>query len=232
MPSTTSIHPDAVLEALLAKPSRSNVKRTLNALHDLCRKHYQAGMRDFSIACIGRKAEEAGVFSYRSMYNQAAQIYRDLLQAWRAYSGPPRVLPPKTQASYGYLMKIQDPAVRILVQQVISERDTLRSQINLLKGTTLGTIDLRPLGASIVSDPENGPRTVLMPAAQLTESERESLRAAISPNTLYDNGWLEGERSEIRVELTGRIVFERGFTSAIRKVLGEKPSGVKDVTGK
>ncbi len=35
MSSTTSIHPDPVLQALLAKASRSNIKRTLIALHDI-----------------------------------------------------------------------------------------------------------------------------------------------------------------------------------------------------
>lgn len=223
MSSTTSIHPDAVLEALLAKATRANVRRTLNALHELCRKNYQAGMHDFSIAFIGRKAEEAGVFSYRSLYNQAAQVYRELIQAWAAYSGPARALPPRAQASYGYLMKIQDPAVRILVQQVIAERDSLKAQLNLLKGTTLGSIDLRPLGASIVSDPENGPKAVLMPAAQLTEPEREALKAAISAEFLENEGWYEGERYEIRVKKSKRIVFQRGFTSAIRKLLGVEP---------
>ena len=230
MSSTTSIHPDEVLEALLAKPSRANVKRTLNSIHDLCRNHYQAGMRDFSLACIGRKAEEAGAFSYRSLYNQAAQVYRDLIQAWAAYSGPSRAVLPKARAKYDYLMKIQDPALRILVQQVIAERDTLRYDMNMLKGANLGTIDLRPLGAQIVSDPENGPMPVLMPAAQLMEDERLALKAALSPKFLEDQGWYEGDRGEIRVERTKRIVFERGYTSAIRKVLGQSQPGVKVVS--
>ncbi|MCE1204922.1 MAG: hypothetical protein LWW79_10000 [Holophagaceae bacterium] len=220
MSSTTSIHPDKVLDALLSAPRRANVKRTLNSLHDLCRKYYQGGFRNFTLACIGRKAEHAGLFSYRSLYNNKAQAYRDLIQAWASYSGPSQELPSKVQARYDFLMKIQDPAVRILVQQVIAERDTLKFDMNLLKGTTLGTIDMRPLGANIISDPESGPTAVLMPTAQLTPSERKALLSAISPKFLEGEGWIEGERGEIKDKRTTRIVFEMGFSSAIRKLLG------------
>ncbi len=229
MSSTTNIHPEEVLQALLAQPRRSNVKRTLQALHELCRKHHEAGLRDFSIACIGRKAEEAGLFVSKILYNPASQPYKDLIQAWGAYAGPPVALPPKTLASHDYLLRIEDPAIRMIMQAIIAERDMLKSQINLIKGSHLGTVDLRPLGAKIISHPEAGPTVVLMPAAQLTEGEREALKAAISTEFLKDEGWSEGERGEIK-NAKGRILFPRGFTSAIRKILGEQPqTGMKVV---
>lgn len=229
MSSTTNIHPDAVLEALLAKPSRSNVTRTLNALHDLCRTNHTAGLRDFSIATIGRKADEAGLLSYRSLYNPSSQIYRDLIQAWAAYAGPVISLPPKTLASHEYLLKIHDPAIRMIMQGIIAERDALKTQMNMIKGSNLGTIDKRPMGATILSNPAAGPTVVLMPSAQLNESEREALKAAISPAFMTDQDWEEGERGEIKTS-KGRPIFKHGFTSAIRKILGENPQpGVKVV---
>ena len=231
MSFTTSIHPDAVLEALLAKHRRSNVTRTLIALHDICREHHAAGLRDFSIASIGRKVEEAGLMSYRSLYNPASQIYRDLIQAWGAYAGPSLSPPAKTLASHDYLLKIHDPAIRMIMQATIAERDTLKAQMNLIKGSDLGKgiIDRRPLGATILSNPATGPTALLMPAAQLNESEREALKAAISPQFLKDEGWEEGERGEIKKGR--RVVFKRGFTSAIRRILGDQPqAGVKGVS--
>ena len=230
MSSTTNIHPDAVFEALLAKPSRSNVKRTLNALHDICREHHAVGGRDFSIAGIGRKTDEAGLIGYRSLYNPASQIYRDLIQAWAAYAGPSISKPAKTLASHEYLLKIHDPAIRTIMQGIIAERDSLKTQMNLIKGSTLGIINRRPIGATIVSNPEAGPTAILMPAAQLNEIEREALKAAISPEFLKDQEWLEGARGEIKTA-NGRPLFKLGFTSAIRRILGEQPQpGVKVVS--
>lgn len=230
MSSITNIHPDAMMEILLARPHRSNVRCTLLALHDLCRKHYGAGLKDFSIACIGRKADEAGLLGYRSLYNRTSQVYRDLIQAWAAYSGPPVISRPKTLASHEYLLKIPDPAIRMIMQATIAERDNLKAEINLLKSGNVGTIDLRPIGAEIMSSSKAGVTAILMPSAQLTEDERMALKASVSPKFLVDEDWFEGERGEIRTLKSNRVVFERGFTSAIRKVLGQPQPGVKVVT--
>jgi hypothetical protein len=227
MSSTTNVHPEEVLKALLAQPRRSNVKRTLQALHDLCRKNYEAGVRDFSIAGIGHKAEEAGLFVSGILYNPSSKAYKDLITAWGVYAGPIVAVPKKNLASYQYLMRIEDPAIRTIMQGVIAERDTLKAQINLIKGSNLGIVDLRSPRAMLVSHPEAGPTAVLMPDAQLMEVEREALRHAISAKFLADECWSEGERGEIK-NAKGRILFKHGFTSAIRKILGEQPQlGVK-----
>jgi len=228
MSSTTNIHPDEVLQALLAGPQRNQVKRTLRDLHDLCRRHYEGGYRDFSIASIGRKAEEAGLFVAKILYNQTSKIYKDIIAAWGAYAGPPLVIPKKILASQAYLLRIDDPAIRMIMQATIAERDSLKAQINLIKNSHPGTVDLRPLGANIVSHPEAGPIAVLMQDAALTEGEREALKAGISPEFLQDEGWVEGEHGEIKKGR--RVVFKPGFTSAIRKILGEPRSGVKEVS--
>ena len=229
MSSTTNIHPEEVLKALLAQPRRSNVKRTLQALHDLCHNHYEAGLRDFSIASIGRKAEEAGLFVCGILYNPSSKIYKDLITAWGAYAGPAVVLPKKTLANHDYLMRIEDPALRMIMQAIIAERDTLKAQINLIKSSHLGTVNLRPLGAHIVSHPDAGPVAVVMPSVNLTDGEREALRSAISPAFLKGEGWEEGERGEIKMR--HHVLFKNGFTFAIRKILGDQPQpGLKVVS--
>ena len=43
MSSTTDVHPDAVLESLLAKAERSNRRNNLTRMHELCRKQHEAG---------------------------------------------------------------------------------------------------------------------------------------------------------------------------------------------
>lgn len=220
MNTTTQVHPEAVLEALLAKGGRSQRQRNLATLHEICRKQHEIGSRDFSLPTIGRLCEAQGVLKGRALYNAPSADYRTLIEAWAAYAGPPAPKAPKTLASHEYLMRIEDPAIRFIMQATIAERDKLRAQINVLKANTQLTVDRRPLGANLVSHPSAGPTVVLSMAAQLTPSERDALQKAISPQFLEEQGWREGSHGEILND-RGRTLFEVGFAKAIRKVLGE-----------
>jgi hypothetical protein len=218
MNGATDIHPDAVLESLLAKGGRSNRRANLAKMHELCRRQHEAGSRDFSLPGIGRLAEAEGIMKGRALYNAQSADYKALIEAWAAYAGPPEPKPPKTLASHEYLMRIEDPAIRSIVQAIIAERDKLKAQLNVLKANTQVTVDRRPLGATITAAPGAQPVTVLAMAAQLTPSEREALRKAVSADYLEERGLREGGHGEI-VNERGRTVFEVGFARAIRKVL-------------
>jgi hypothetical protein len=223
MNSATDIHPDAVLESLLAKGARSNRRANLAKMHELCRRQHEAGSRDFSLPAIGRLAEAEGVMKGRALYNAPSADYRALIEAWAAYAGPPAPKPPKTLASHDYLMRIDDPAIRSIMQAIIAERDKLKAQLNVLKANVQVTVDRRPLGATVVAASGSQPVTVLTMAAQLTPSEREALKKAISADYLEERGLQEGSHGEILND-RGRTVFEVGFARAIRKVLGDGPS--------
>lgn len=218
MNSKTNIHPDAVLESLLAKAERSNRRKNLTRMHELCRKQHEAGSRDFSLSAIGRLVEAEGIMKGRALYNAQSADYKALIEAWAAYAGPPAPKAPKTLASHDYLMRIEDPAIRSIMQAIIAERDKLKAQLNVLKANTQVTVDRRPLGATVSAAPGMQPVTVLALAAQLTPSEREALQKAVSPDYLEERGLREGSHGEI-VNERGRTVFEVGFARAIRKVL-------------
>ena len=220
MNDNTDIHPTAVLEALLAKGGRSNRRANLAKTHELCRKQHEAGSRDFSLAAIGRLAEAEGILKGRALYNAQSADYKVLIEAWGAYAGPPAPKLPKTLASHDYLMRIEDPAIRSIMQAVIVERDKLKAQINVLKANTQVIVDRRPLGATIAVVPGAPPVAVLALAAQLTPSEREALQQAVSPDYLEEQSLREGSHGEIVTE-RGRTVFGVGFARAIRKVLGD-----------
>lgn len=220
MNGATDIHPDAVLESLLAKGGRSNRRANLTKMHELCRKQHEAGPRDFSLSAIGRLAEADGILKGRALYNAQSADYRVLIEAWEAYAGPPAPTPPKMLASHEYLMRIEDPAIRSIMQAIIAERDKLKSQLNILKANTQVTVDRRPLGATVSSAPGAQPIAVLALSAQLTPSEREALQKAVSADYLEERGLKEGSHGEI-VNERGRAVFEVGFARAIRKVLGD-----------
>jgi hypothetical protein len=109
MNDMTSIHPNAVLESLLAKGGRSNRRANLVKMHDLCRRQHEAGSRDFALPTVGRLAEAEGIMKGRALYNAQSADYKALIEAWAAYSGPPAPKPAKMLASHEYLMRIEDP---------------------------------------------------------------------------------------------------------------------------
>jgi hypothetical protein len=220
MNSTTDIHPDAVLESLLAKGGRAQRRANLANMHELCRKQHEVGSREFSLAAIGRLAEADGIMKGRALYNAQSADYVALIEAWAAYAGPAAPKPPKTLASHEYLLRIEDPAIRSIMQAIIAERDKLKAQLNVLKANTQVTVDRRPLGATVSFTPRSQPVAVLSMAAQLTPSEREALQEAVSADYLEERGLREGSHGEILNE-RGRTVFDVGFARAIRKVLGD-----------
>jgi hypothetical protein len=220
MNGKTDIHPDAVLESLLAKGGRSNRRANLAKMHELCRRQHEAGSRDFSLPAIGRLVDAEGILKGRALYNAQSADYRALIEAWAAYAGPPAPKPPKTLASHEYLMRIEDPAIRSIMQAIIAERDKLKAQLNVLKANAQVTVDRRPLGATVAAAPNSQSVAVLAMAAQFTPSEREALQKAVSADYLEERGLREGSHGEI-VNERGRTVFEVGFARAIRKVLGD-----------
>jgi len=220
MNGMTDIHPDDVLASLLDKGARSNRRANLAKMHELCRKQHAAGSRDFSLPSIGRLAEAEGIMKGRALYNAPSADYRSLIEAWAAYAGPAARKPPKTLASHDYLLRIDDPAIRSIMQAIIAERDKLKAQLNVLKANTQVTVDRRPLGATVSAAPGTQPVAVLALSAQLTPSEREALQKAVSASYLEERGMSEGSHGEILNE-RGRTVFEVGFARAVRKVLGD-----------
>lgn len=211
-------HPDVVLGTLLAKGGRSHRRAKLAAMHEICRKHYDSGFRDFSFPTIGRLAETNGILKARVLYNAQSSDYRVLIMAWAIFVGQPTAQASKPLASHEYLMRINDPAIRSIMQAVIAERDKLKAEVNLLKANTQVIIDRRPVGGHVASTPTSQPVMLFGSAEQLTPSEREALRKAISAKHLEEQGWREGTHGEI-VNERGRTVFDIGFTRAIRKIL-------------
>ncbi len=214
-----SIHPDDVLQALLKKSARSQKETNLRKLHEVCAAQH-GGSKDFSLPAIGRLWEAAGGIKARALYNAASDDYRTLIKAWADFSGPVEVssAPAKESRRYSFLTRIEDPAVRALVQGVVIERDKLEGEVNLLKSLSTLTINRAPSLAT--TPPVSAP--ALLPAATspttLTDSERAALERAISPDFLDGEGWVETKNGAVKKE-NGRTIFDPGFTKAIRKVL-------------
>lgn len=226
MDQPNSAHPDTVLQALLDKNPRSHKAANLRSLHSLCEKQYairNPALRDFSLASVGRQCEANGIFKARVLYNASSQDYVTLIRAWAAFNGSvgtkAREKDVKLSGKYDFLTRIDDLALRGIVQSIIAERDKLRNQVNILKSQSNLVIDQRTLGATIAQSVGNV--AILEMSAQLTSSERSALQNAISEDFLNDRDWRLGANGEIFTK-TGAVVYDPGYTTAIRKILGKK----------
>lgn len=228
-----SVHPDEVLEAILAKGHRKDKEEKLRKLHNLCAVEYSRrsqGARDLSLGNIARIAESHGLFKARVIYNTQSEDYSALIKAWEAYSGPKKSKVIREQLAppdkYAFLKKIEDPVVRSLCHMTLIERDKIKAELNMLKSKTEVMIDMRPLGADIAKGSNNV--AVIEMAAQLTDSEREALEAAIDPKNLSPRDWTIGEVGEVN-DKHGRFVFFPGFVTAIAKILGKPGASLIEV---
>lgn len=222
---TTTEHPDEVLKAILAKGNRSDKDNKLRKLHELCSLEYSRhsqGARDLSIANMARVAESHGLFKARTIYNKQSNDYSALIKAWEAYNGPKESKLVKEQTApagkHAFLKKIDDPAIRTLCHMALIERDKIRAELNMLKSQTQVIVDMRPLGAEIAKGASNV--AVIEMAAQLTDSERNALIAAIDTKALAQRKWRIGDTGEI-LDQHDRFIFFPGFTTAIAKILGQ-----------
>lgn len=225
MTTNSVVHPDEVLKALLAKGNRRDKEEKLRKLHELCALEYgrhSHGARDLSLANMSKVAELQGLFKARTIYNSQSKDYSALITAWESYNGPKQSKQIKEQAApaskHSFLKKIEDPAIRSLCQIALTERDKLKAELNLLKSKTEFVVDMRPLGAEIAKGAKN--IAVIETSAQLTDSERAALVAAIDPKTLAQKRWRLGETGEV-VDERERFVFMPGFATAIAKILGK-----------
>lgn len=236
MTANSAVHPDEVLKALLAKGNRRDKEEKLRKLHELCGLEYgrhSQGARDLSLANMSRVAESHGLFKARTIYNAQSKDYAALINAWEAYNGPKesKLIREQTASAdkHTFLKRIEDPAIRTLCQMALIERDKLRAELNMLKAKTKVIVDMRPLGAEIAKGASNV--AVIELAAQLTDSERNALMAAIDPRTLAKRKWRLGETGEV-LDDRDRFVFNPGFATGIDKILGRAMQPILEVSGK
>lgn len=219
----STVHPDNVLEALLSKGNRRDKQEKLQKLHEICSLEYSRhsqGARDLSVANISRIAESQGLFKARTIYNIQSSDYVKLINSWDAYNGPKKSIPTKktigTPDKYAFLQRIEDPSIRSLCHMALIERDKLKAEFNLLKSQTQVIVDMRPLGAEIVTGALDVASSE--PKVILTESERIALAESIDSKLLEQRKWRIGQTGEI-VDEKNRFVFKPGYATAILKII-------------
>lgn len=212
---TNRITPDEAFDAILATGPRPQKARNLRELHEVCKALYEVGPRDFSISNIGKLCEEKGIFKGRGLYNESAEDYRKLIQAWADLAGPmPPKLVDKEKPSEAYVAEIKDPVLRVLVRRDLAQLARVTAELNLLKSQKTFVVDKRPIVESV--QPALGNNAL----KALEAFELQALKKALAPKSLSRRGWQEGKLGDI-VDERGRPIFEPGFATGLRKLLGE-----------
>jgi hypothetical protein len=110
--------------------------------------------------------------------------------------------------------KIENPALRSMMNGILAENRQMRREITLLKAEGNRVIDMRPQST------EPRETVQILPAFHgLYSTEIEALRNAVSASLFKDEGWTTDAEGRVFNE-TKRAIYKAGYVTAIRKIIG------------
>lgn len=211
------IHPNELFSKLYENAS-TRKKKTLELINNACKKQSESDIKDFSIGTIARLIADDGGPSEQALRNKNAEDYRALISQWAEYYKTTTKKPKKARTSTvndDILASISDPTTKALVGMLMSENKKLKRENSLLKEQTTFTIDMRP-----VNDISSNKDVVIVePSYNLTDTEIDALRNAISNEFMNHQGWTTDNYG--RVKENGIQVYKAGYVTAIQKILNE-----------
>lgn len=214
-----NINPDEHYNRLYENAS-TRKRRSLELIHEACKKQTQEGILDFSIGTIAKLIASDGGPSEQSLRNKNGEDYRLLIKQWADFaSASTKKLRKQKPMNLNdeILENISDPTNRALIGMIIAENKKLKKEVSLLKQRPT-TIDMRKSKDESTGISKD---TVLASASHnLTDTELIALNEAISDEFMKHRGWIVDEYG--RVKEKGVFVYRTGYVTAIKKVLGEK----------
>jgi len=212
-----NIHPDE-LYVKLHESASTRKKRTLELIHEACRKQFETKVKDFSIGTIARLIQDEGGPSEQGLRNKNGEDYRLLIKQWADFANVTTKKPKKQKPANLYdeiLVNTSDPTTRALVGMIMAENKQLKKEISILKHQTTLTIDMRKSKNESLGVGQN---TVLVATSHnLTDMELKALREAISDELMQHRGWTVDDYG--RVKEKGVQVYKPGYVTAIKKIL-------------
>lgn len=214
------IHPDELYNRLHENAS-ARKQRTLELIHEVCKKQAQQGNKDFSIVTIVNLLADKNGPSEQTLRNKTGEDYRSLITQWAEYAnGSSKKIKKQRSSTFNneILENVEDPTTRALVGMILAENKKLKNENSLLKQQTSLTIDMRKSKDESLGIGQN---TVLVSASyNLTDTELKALREAISDEFIQHRGWTVDDYGRIKEK--GVMVYKPGYVTAIKKVLNEK----------
>lgn len=220
------IDTDAILDELKSNKSQRTMK-SLDKLNNLLESRFKKGLKDYSIASIGRASEESGGIGTVSIRNKSGEHYRLLIDAWATKANTTMKKPPvphsrqnEVPTDMELLKRLDDPALRAVFGQIIAEKNKLKAENRILKQNTEVIIDNRPNQVMYSQNTAHDVEIISSLKNILLNSEIEALRDAIDEAKIAKQGWITMESGAIK-DRYERPIFKVGFIIAIQKVLSQ-----------
>lgn len=208
------VNPYIVLDELCLQATTRTIA-ALKILHQVLEQQSQAKPLDFSIATIGRLSHQQGGPSIQTIRNRTGKHFKELIEAWAAYSGTTCKKPLSVRQKQllnsndqHILGSVDDPVIRAVMGTLIAERNKYRDQLNVLKANTDIFIDRT----------QDQQKDAPLPMALLTPMELESLRAAVSADFMERMHWTVMPTGQVKDE-DGREVYRRGYANGLQKLI-------------
>lgn len=201
------ITPQDTYDKLVIEATDTRRKRSLSAIHEVCRLLSERAVSDFSYRTIVTLGKDRGlpIPGEKSIMNGTGAHYRQLIHAWRSTSDQSKVV--VKISSHAWIEHIKDPVLRMSVALLAEELRAIRAKESRKSQQSGAPIMIGSMAGHILS-----------PNIRLNDAEVAALKAAIDPATLQLIGLAIGSRGEV-VDSTGRKVQKPGFRDAIEKVL-------------
>jgi hypothetical protein len=203
--------PNEVYEAILGQLKNSRSRKSLEALHAVCKEHHESGSVDFRISTIAKLGASRGAPSEQTIRNKTGEHYRAVIEAWQALGDQKKkAIKAQTTPSgeYDWVDEVSNKTHRFLILDLISKVRKLRAENKRFASIKKLEIDYR-------ADTEDTPESRL---PRLLNHEIDALKDAISEESLKVKGWTKTDRGSIK-DHTGKIIFRNGFVDGIEKLL-------------
>lgn len=220
------IDTDILLEGLKENKSQ-RTRNSLDKLNSLLESRFKKGLKDYSIASIGRASQETSGIGTVSIRNKSGEHYRLLIDAWAAKAKTTMKKPPiphsrknDIPSEMDLLKRLDDPALRAVFGQIIAEKNKLKAENRILKKNTEVIIDSRPNQIICTPTTVHGVEVVSSLKNILLDSEIEALKDSIDEAKIAKLGWEVSESGAIKNEHK-RPLFKVGFVIAIQKIISQ-----------
>lgn len=214
---------NSTLEALKQNKSL-RTQNSLDQLNQLLKHRFEKNEDDYSISSIAKESKASGGVGEVSIRNASGVHYRELINVWAAkahttikknYQKQSRRK--QVSTDFELLKKLDDPVLRAIFGQIISQNKSLKSENNILKSKSDIVVDLRPIEHT-VTDLKKDENDKSARKIKFLQSEIDALKDAISNHKINRRGWVITDSGAVNDE-NGNPLFKPGFVGAVKKIL-------------
>lgn len=221
--------------------TKQSMKTNLDMLWQALQDTWEQGLKDYSLAEIGRRLEKTGGPKTQSLRNPAGAPYREIISAFaKDAQGSTKYIAKTKSTVEQALDMVSDPSARAVLRAALNDakrlkvvNDNLHAAFkklsvgadfarsgNTANGLTVGECLDEAVTQERGSN-EYTPVTLIRPnkgSAELTAKEKLILKRSIDPSRLAQNGLKVTEGGSIE-DSHGNVLFPVGFVAVVTAVI-------------